>query len=222
VTVHFATVADVKAKLDGTVHADQVSRQLDRIVTDGLSVALFAARALLVEGETDAALFYGIGDRDAVGSLESQGLSVVSAGSKGGIPLAHAILTCLGIPTYVLFDGDSGFEVRAIAAGKKKTVIDGERTKFSTENRRLLKYLGEPEVDFPSENVGERVATLSDHIESYLDSNWTEWGTSYAEIEAAAGIQLPKNQYAYRTTTREATGTVPEMLKQVLTKAGGA
>ena len=222
VTVHFATLADVKAKLDGTVDADQIARQLDGIVTDRLSVSLFAEHALLVEGETEAAVFYGIGDRGAVGSLESKGLSVVSAGSKGGIPLAHAILTCLGIPTYVLFDGDGGFEVRAKALGKKQTVIDGERTKYSTENRRLLRYLDETEVEFPSDQVGDRVATLSDHLESYLDANWPEWGTSHAAIEAAAGIRLAKNQYAYRTATLAADGTVPEMFKQILTKAVGA
>lgn len=222
VTVHRATVADVRTKLDGTVNADQVGRQLDGIVTDRLSVALFAARALLVEGDTEAAVFYGIGDRDAVGRLESQGLSIVPAGGKGGIPLAHAILTCLGIPTYVLFDGDSGFEARAKTSGKNQATIDAERTKFSTENRRLLKYLGEAEVDFPADQVGDRVAILSDHLESYLKSNWPEWGTSYAAIEAAAGIQLAKNQYAYRTATLEATGTVPGMLKQILTKAAGA
>lgn len=222
VTVHLATIADVKTKLDGTVNAEQVVRQLGGIVTDRLSVALFAARALLVEGDTEAAVFYGIGDRDAVGRLESQGLSIVPAGGKGGIPLAHAILTCLGIPTYVLFDGDSGFEARAKDVGKKQTAIDGERTKFSTENCRLLKYLGETEVDFPSDQVGDRVATLSDHLESYLTSNWPEWITSYAAIEAAAGVQLAKNQYAYRTATLEAKGIVPAMLKQILTKATGA
>lgn len=222
VTVHLATIADVKTKLDGTVNADQVVRQLGGIVTDRLSVALFAARALLVEGDTEAAVFYGIGDRDAVGRLESQGLSIVPAGGKGGIPLAHAILTCLGIPTYVLFDGDSGFETRAKAAGKIPTTIDAERTKFLTENRRLLKYLGEAEVDFPPDQVGHRVATLSDHLESHLTSNWPEWDTSYAAIEAAAGVQLAKNQYAYRTATLEAQGTVPVMLKQILTKAIGA
>ncbi len=222
VTVHLATVDDVKTKLNGAVDADQVGRQLDGIVTNRLSVALFAARVLLVEGDTEAAVFYGIGDRDAVGRLESQGLSIVPAGGKGGIPLAHAILTCLGIPAYVLFDGDSGFKARAEAAGKNRTAIDGERTKFSTENRRLLKYLGETEVDFPSEQVGDRVATLSDHLETYLESSWTEWVTSCAAIEAAAGIQLAKNQYAYRTATLEAKGTVPEILKQILTKAGGA
>lgn len=222
VAVHFATVDEVKTKLHGTVDADQVGRQLDGMVTSRLSVALFAARALLVEGETEAAVFYGIGDRGAVGLLESQGLSIVPAGGKGGIPLAHAILTSLGIPTYVLFDGDSGFEVRAQAAGKTTAAINGERTKFSTENRRLLKYLGETEADFPSEQVGERVATLGDHLENYLDTNWPEWVTSCTAIEATAGIQLAKNQYAYRTATLEANGTVPEMLKKILTNAGGA
>lgn len=221
VAVHFVSVADVKLKLDGTVDAEQVARQLDGVVTDCLSVALFAERALVVEGNTEAAVFYGVGDRDAVGRLESQGLSVVPAGGKGGIPLAHAILTCLGIPTYVLFDGDGGFEERAIAAGRNQNDINGQRAKFSTENRRLLKYLGETEVDFPSDQVGDRVATLSDNLESYLKANWPEWDTSYAAIEAAAGIQLPKNQYAYRTATLEANGTVPGMLNQILTKSGG-
>lgn len=222
VTVHFATVAEVKSKLAGTVAADQVGRQLDGIVTDRLSVALFADRALVVEGETEAAVFYGIGDRDAVGHLESKGISIVSAGGKGGIPLAYAILTSLGIPTYVLFDGDSGFEVRANIVGKTPAAIAGERTKFSTENRWLLKYLGETEVDFPSEQVGDRLATLSDQLESYLESNWAEWGTAYAAIEAAAGNKLLKNQFAYRTATREAAGTVPHMFNQILAKAGGA
>jgi predicted ATP-dependent endonuclease of OLD family len=221
VTVHFTTVDAVRTTLNGTVDADQVGRQLDGIVTNRLSIALFAARVLLVEGDTEAAVLYGIGDRDAVGSLESQGLSIVPVGGKGGLPLAHAILTCLGIPTHVLFDGDSGFEVRARAVGKNQAAMDGERMKFSTENRRLLKYFGETEVDFPPQQVGDRVSTLSDHLETFLGSNWPEWGESCAEIEAAAGIQLAKNQYAYRTATLEAKGTVPEMLKQILAKAGG-
>jgi putative ATP-dependent endonuclease of the OLD family len=221
VSVHFATLDDVKRILNGTVDADQITRHLDGIVTSQLAVALFAARTLLVEGATEAAVLYGIGDRKAVGQLESQGLSIVSTNGKGGIPLAHAILVSLGIPTYVLFDGDSGFEVRFRALGKTKAVIEGERKKLSTENRRLLKYFGETEVDFPPEGVRDRVATLSDHLESYLVSNWTEWVASCAAIEASAGIQLSKNQYAYRTATLEAKGTAPDLLMQILAKARG-
>lgn len=222
VTVHLATVNDVKMKLNGTIDANQVDRQLDGIVTNRLSTALFATHVLLVEGETEVAVLYGIGDRDVVGCFESQGLSIVSAGGKGGIPLAHAILTCIGIPTYALFDGDGGFEARAKAANKNQTIIDGERAKLSVENRRLLRYFGESEVDFPPEKVGDRVATLSDHLEAYLQSTWEEWFQSCTTIEAAAEIQLSKSQYAYRTATLEADGTPPEMLKLVLTKARGA
>lgn len=219
VSVHVATVDDVKTKLHGTIDASVVDRQLDGIITNRLSTALFAARAFLVEGETEAAVFYGIGDRDAIGRLESQGLSIVAVGGKGGIPLAHAILTCLGIPTYVLFDGDGGFESRARSAGKDAPSISSERTKYSTENRRLLKYLGQSEVDFPPEQVGDRVAALSDHLESYLESTWTEWVTACAAIEAETGIQFGKNHYAYRTATLEAKGTVPAVLNEILKKA---
>lgn len=107
VTVHFATIDDVKTRLNGTVDADQVGRQLDGIVTNRLSVALFAAHVLLVEGDTEAAVFYGIGDRDAVGRLESQGLSIVPAGGKGGIPLAHAILSSLRLDGHIRSGADA-------------------------------------------------------------------------------------------------------------------
>jgi hypothetical protein len=165
-------------------------------------------------------VFYGVGDRDALGRLESQGIAIISARNKGGIPLAHAILTCMGIPTYVLFDGDGDFEARAKAEGKTPTAIAAERTKFSTENRRLLKYFGETEVDFPAERVGERLATFWDNLEGYLGANWLEWHTALENIERAAGIQLAKNQFAYRAATREAKGAVPELLRQILAKAG--
>ena len=219
VTVHFTSVADVQLKLAGTIDADQVGRHLDGIFTSRLSAALFSARAVLVEGETDAAVFYGIGDREAVGHLESKGMSIVAAGGKGEIPLADAILTLLGIPTYVVFDGDGGYEARMNAKNSSKHDIEKQRIKLATENRRLLKYLGQVEIDFPPEHVGNRLATLSDQIESYLESNWAEWDAAYAAIESAAGIKLLKNQHAYRIATRQATGSIPEMLKQILVKA---
>lgn len=100
VSVHYATVADVKAKLDGIVSADVVDRRLDHNVADQLSIALFANLAFLVEGSTESAIFYGIGDRTSHGLLEAAGVSIVSVGSKTSIPLAHAILSAIGVPAY--------------------------------------------------------------------------------------------------------------------------
>lgn len=221
VTVHFATVADVKRRLNGVLSADTVDRQLDSIVTNQLAVALFAHRAFLVEGTTDSSVFYGIGDRKYLGSLEAAGVSIVHVGGKTSIPLSHAILTLIGIPTYALFDADAGFEARAKAKGKQQDKIDEERSGHAASNRLALKYFGRTEEDFPSAIVADEVAIFEDQLESFLATNWTEWVTACNNVEATAGITLAKNQLAYRTATLKAEGAVPEMLLQVLAKAEG-
>jgi predicted ATP-dependent endonuclease of OLD family len=221
VTVHLATVADVKTRLNGVLNTDTVDRQLDGIVANDLAVALFAHRALLVEGTTESSVFYGIGDKTCPGSLEAAGVSIVPVGGKTSIPLVHAILTSIGIPVYALFDADSGFEARAKANGKAQNKIDEERNKHAKENRAALKYFGRPEDDFPSAIVTAEVAIFEDHLEAFLSANWTEWITACSNVEAAAGISLAKNQLAYRTATLKAEGVVPEMLRQILAKAAG-
>lgn len=221
VSVHYATVADVKAKLDGIVSADVVDRRLDHNVADQLSIALFANLAFLVEGSTESAIFYGIGDRTSHGLLEAAGVSIVSVGSKTSIPLAHAILSAIGVPAYALFDADAGFEVRAKAKNKKLEDIDKERNNHAAENRKLLRYFDIPEEDFPEAVVGDTVAIFEDHLESFLVANWPEWLAACSEIEIATGISLSKNQLAYRTATLKSAGAVPEMLQQILAKVEG-
>ncbi|TGQ96100.1 ATP-dependent endonuclease, partial [Mesorhizobium sp. M4B.F.Ca.ET.203.01.1.1] len=100
------------------------------------AVALFANRALIVEGPTEAAVFYGVGDRESPGSLEAAGLSIVPVGGKMSIPLAHAILSSIGVPVYSLFDADGGFEARALAKGRNHDRIQEERNNHIAENRR--------------------------------------------------------------------------------------
>jgi hypothetical protein len=85
----------------------------------------------------------------------------------------------------------------------------------------LLKYFGQTEEDFPSATVADEVAIFEDHLETFLSANWAEWITACNNVEAAAGISLKKNPLAYRTATLNAEGVVPEMLKQILIKAGG-
>ncbi|CAB3646564.1 hypothetical protein LMG24238_00788 [Paraburkholderia sediminicola] len=221
VTVHLATVADVKIKLNGVLSAETVDRQLDGLVTNQLAVALFAHRAFIVEGTTESSVFYGISDRTFLGSLEAVGVSIVPVGGKTSIPLAHAILTSIGIPVYALFDADSGFEARARANGKTQDKIDAERKSHVAGNRAVLKYFGRTEEDFPPAIVADEVAIFGDHLESFLLANWAEWIAACKNAEAAAGISLAKNQLAYRTATLEADGVVPEMLMKVLAKVEG-
>lgn len=221
VTVHLATVDDVKAKLNGVLSADTVDRQLDGFVVNQLAVALFAHRAFIVEGTTESSVFYGIGDKTSLGSLEAAGVSIVPVGGKTSIPLVHAILTSIGIPVYALFDADGGFDVRAKANGKAQDKIDAERKTHVAANRAVLKYFGRTEEDFPFATVADDVAIFEDHLEAFLSTDWPEWVLACDDVEAAAGISLAKNQLAYRTATLKAEGEVPEMLLQILAKAEG-
>ncbi len=221
VTVHSATVDDVKLKLNGVLSTETVDRQLDGIMANELAVALFAHRALLVEGTTESSVFYGIGDKASSGSLEAAGVSIVPVGAKSMIPLAHAILTSIGIPVYALFDADGGFEARAKANGKTPEKIEAERQSHVSANRKALKYFGRTEEDFPSAVVADQVAIFPDNLEAFLEANWTEWFTACNNVKIAAGINLNKNQLVYRTATLKAEGTTPDILMQILAKAKG-
>ena len=219
VTVHLATIDGIKARLQGVMDANVVDRQLDGLVTNQLAAALFASRAFLVEGTTESSVFYGLGDKASPGSLEATGLSIVPVGGKTSIPLAHAILTSIGIPTYALFDADSGFEARAVAKGKAPEKISEERASHAAANRSLLKYFGRQEEDFPAAVVADDVAILEDQLEAFLSAHWPEWGAALGEVEAEAGITLAKNQLAYRAATVKAVGAAPELLANILARA---
>lgn len=221
VTVHSATLGDIKTRLDSIIKSSSVESQLDGTISNQLSTAVFSDRAFLVEGTTECAVFYGLGDRNGVGSLEASGLSIVPVSGKMNIPLAHAILDALGVPVYALFDADAGYEARATANGKDVIKVATDKQNHIRENHKLLRYFGLPEVDFPSESVEDMVAIFEDHLEGHLESNWPEWMSELSALEAASGLSVKKNQEAYRHVTLSAVGDVPRVFMEVLAKARG-
>ena len=88
-------------------------------------------------------------------------------------------------------------------------------------NCRLMRYFGLPEEDFPPATISEVAAIFDDHLEAFLSTNWDEWISACNIIETDAGINLAKNQLAYRTATLRSGGEVPEMLAQILVKVEG-
>ncbi|WP_343724716.1 ATP-dependent nuclease [Herbaspirillum huttiense] len=221
VKIYFASVEDVKNKLKGIVKPHTIDHQLDGIVANQLATALFAHRAFLVEGTTESAVFHGIGDRRNEGSVEAGGTAIVAVGGKSSIPLAHAILSLLGVQVYSLFDADSNFAHRARAKGKSDEDIEQERKSHIAANRNLLRYFDLEEIDFPKQVVTNHVAIFGDHLESYLDENWPEWRVSRDLIESETGMKMDKNQNGYRIATKRAQSDVPAMLINILEKAEG-
>ncbi len=216
VSVHTSSLETVKTLLAGIVKPATVDNQLDGTISARLPLAMFANAVILVEGTTEVAVFEGIADRTVVGNLAVWGVAVVEVGGKTSIPLAHAILTSLGIPVYAIFDGDAGFETRAIANGKDATKIQEERQGHVSANRNLLKYFELPEVDFPAQQVTDGVAILDDHLEALFAAEWPEWETACRMLELETGVVLRKNQVGYRSATIRATSTPPEILTKVI------
>jgi predicted ATP-dependent endonuclease of OLD family len=201
--------------------SERTIRQLDTTIASRLPVALFANRVLLVEGTTEVAVIQGIADRQSIGYLETLGISIVDVAGKTNMPLAHAILASLGIPTYAMFDGDADFEQRALSRGKSPAKIAEERSSQVATNHALMNYFGLVPVDFPPETITESVTILEDTLETLLAREWPEWITSCSRVEDETGTKFEKNKSAYRTATAEAEGVPSRLLEEVIKRSIG-
>lgn len=222
IKVSASSLDDVKKHLDGCVKPAVVDRQLAGTVSARLPVALFANRVLLVEGPNEVSAISGVADRIDIGRLERLGVSVVDVGGKSSMPLAHAILTALGIPTYSMFDGDGGFETRARANGKDDAKVEEERQSHAAANKNIMTYFQLEPVDFPAEMETAAVTILDDHLEALLERDWPEWSVARQQIETELGVSVAKNSAAYRTATLEAEGKACPLLERVVDRAIGA
>src|SRR5690606_36197540 len=79
-------------------------RQIARAYLTEMPEAMFARAVVLVEGVTDKGVLEGCGLRED--PLNTNGIMVVQVGGKQNLRLPYAILTELGIPTFVVFDAD--------------------------------------------------------------------------------------------------------------------
>ncbi len=81
--------------------------RLQSIMTPWMSEGFFARVAVLAEGEDDRAAVLGMAK--AMGhDLEISGFSIIPCGGKGCMDRPTAIFQTLGIPIYLVWDGDQG------------------------------------------------------------------------------------------------------------------
>jgi putative ATP-dependent endonuclease of OLD family len=214
VEVGCATLDDVTAALTGAGYAaDAVRQRWDHACTASLSEALFADAAVIVEGQTDRGILSGIASRRGETPFEEDGIAVAPAGTKEAVPILHAILHALGIPTLVVFDNDrgAGDRRRQTAMLKQKTDasidVEAEAQKAyddeARKNRKLLAYLGHPEEDFPAGPVSATTYVWEDTLEAQLDAWWPSWKTTRARlIDTGQGVGK-KNEATYSLAARD-------------------
>lgn len=116
--------------------------------------AFFARKVLLVEGQTESLVlpyFFNLLGYDYV----KEGISIVRCGSKGELDRFFRLYNELGIPTYIIFDGDKNHEATESEA---ETII---------KNRGIFELFGE-QVDWPDGNPTERYLGFETEIEDNL------------------------------------------------------
>lgn len=169
-SVRAASQADVTARLDA-LGKGPATRNVARAIDAGFAEAFFASAVLLCEGSTDVAAIRGAADRARI-DLDANGIVAVASG-KGSLPLRYAVLEALGIPAFVVFDGDAGCKPEA-------------RDLHAALNLTLLTMTGAKPVDFPPTTVGTRHACFEKNIDVYLTSQ-KDYAKRFAEIAVEAG-----------------------------------
>jgi putative ATP-dependent endonuclease of the OLD family len=160
VIVASVTLEAVVRSLDGFVKEGTVRKRLDDVCLARLPEALFGEAVILVEGDTDRAFIEGCGEHDHA-MLALEGIVVAEVGGKDILMLPYAVLTLLGIPCLVVFDGDKGCAERMRKNGKKEADILTVERDSQQKNRDLLRYLGEQEQDWPATHVTDRCAIFT-------------------------------------------------------------
>jgi putative ATP-dependent endonuclease of the OLD family len=201
------TLDQVINRLDGFVSPDTVRKRMDAVCLQKLPEALFAETVVLVEGTTDQGVIEGHAEREGI-VLASEGTLVVEGGGKDSILLPHAILSMLGIPCYLVFDGDHG-------------CAPAENANQSKHNRSILRYLGVAEEDWPSSGAYDRYAVFEDCLETEIREKWPAWEVRRGEL-VNYGIGFPRKHGAtYRRAALEAADKAPDLFLEMLSSVRG-
>ena len=112
--VSAATMGDINRTLEqasnapaGSYDAVSTRARLKTIMTPWMNEGFFARVVVLVEGEGDRALLMGAAAAENI-DFDSLEISVIPAGGKRSLDRPAAIFKGLNIPTYIIWDSDSG------------------------------------------------------------------------------------------------------------------
>jgi putative ATP-dependent endonuclease of OLD family len=200
-----ASAADVAAKLAGVVDPAHIERRLSRTIDDNhlFSEAFFGQAVILTEGFHDARVLQEVARMDGA-SLEADGIVVVHA-SKTALPIAFTILSLLGIPAYVVFDGDNNCHDDQLEMHRKL-------------NRDLQTLMGvqEPE-DFPSSGARENWAAFEETLEATLRLEIPDFDSKCQRTSEKSDWRV-KSGETYVAVIRD-DGAAPALLTQIVAGA---
>jgi putative ATP-dependent endonuclease of OLD family len=105
-SVHQTTLDAIALDVGGAAKRPQVEKTINQQLPTSFSEGFFADAVVLVEGDTDKSVLEELAQK--LGKpLDTAGISVLDMGGKGSLKIPAIMLQKLGIPTYIVADGDS-------------------------------------------------------------------------------------------------------------------
>jgi putative ATP-dependent endonuclease of the OLD family len=186
-------------KAEGTYSAETLRPRLVAVMTPWVNEGFFSKVAVLVEGEEDRAALLGVAGASAY-DFEGMGISVIPCNGKNNLDRPTAIFRSLGIPVYVVWDGDKG-----------------NKDAKPEDNHRLLRLNEIEPVDWP-EGVGDTHACFRENLENTIrdeigrqlfDDLLSYWGAHYGYDPPSRALKSPEVLLSMVRGAQEKGGTTP-------------
>jgi predicted ATP-dependent endonuclease of OLD family len=179
-------VADVVWEADGEpvpqYSATTILPRIKPIMTPWVNEGFFADVVVLVEGEDDRAALLGTAHALGV-DIDGHGFAILPCNGKTCLDRPYAIFTELGIPTFLMWDGDKG-----------------DKEAKPADNHRLLRLVGRPVTDWPSE-VGSNHACFEVDLEETMRSEIGPDVYDARLAECQKEFAIPKRKHAMKNAT---------------------
>lgn len=203
------------------ISSPDVERAILANLQTEFSEGFFADVVVLTEGPTDRSVLSAVAAR-LDHDLDSLGITIQPVG-KGGLRVATAILTALGVPVYVLADGDylgarrkhptdSAKESRAHASHRSQTeqIVSALPASTSISGGSTPYCFGDASL------VTSKYAIWRDDIEEELLS-WSSFNAELQTVGVNLATRSNKNPLAYRNAVGVADiSELPPILRYVI------
>jgi len=200
--IQFTTLADVggavlKAySMEGKATENSSWARMKSILGIKGSEGFFTNAVILVEGQEDEAILTAYADFKKV-SLDRQGVSIIPAEGKTNIARLYVLYDKLGIPAFVIFDGDGN------ETNPKKAQTDS--------NKALLYLLGQKPEERPENRIFDGGAVWKNHFAETIKAELgdTAWNESYQKAceEYSMSTDKAKKNFA---VVRRTVGNILE------------
>ena len=171
--------------------AETLRPRLRSIMTPWMGEGFFADVVVLVEGEDDRAAIQGFAN-SINHDLDGRGITIIPCFGKTNLDRPLIIFRQLGIPVYVIWDGDYGV-----------------KNANPEDNKRLLRLLDKPKQDWP--DFSEKSSTcFKVNLEKTLKDEMGEESFNQWLLEAKDQFGIAKNKHALKN---------PAVIEQIIEKA---